>query len=82
MVHLFGSEPWVMALAVATTIKIMQLTKTLHPPGGAVALVGVMSHAEWSFLFTPVLAGSVVLVFCTVVFNNLIAGKPYPKHWL
>jgi CBS-domain-containing membrane protein len=82
MVHLFGSEPWVMALAVATTIKIMQLTKTLHPPGGAVALVGVMSHAEWSFLFTPVLAGSIVLVICTTIFNNLIPGRSYPKHWL
>ena len=82
MVHLFGSEPWVMALAVATAIKVMQLTKTLHPPGGAVALVGVMSRAEWSFLFTPVLAGSIVLVFCTFVFNNLMPGRTYPKHWL
>lgn len=82
MVHLFGSEPWVMALAVATAIKVMQLTKTLHPPGGAVALVGVMSHAEWSFLFTPVLAGSVILVLCTVAFNNLMPGRSYPKHWL
>lgn len=82
MVHLFGSEPWVMALAVATAIKVMQLTKTLHPPGGAVALVGVMSRAEWSFLFTPVLAGSVILVCCTFVFNNLMPGRSYPKHWL
>ncbi len=80
MVHLFGSEPWVMALAVATAIKVMQLTKNLHPPGGAVALVGVMSHAEWDFLITPVLAGSVVLVLCSVAFNNLVPGRPYPKH--
>jgi len=82
MVHLFGSGPWVMALAVATTIKVMQLTKTLHPPGGAVALVGVMSHAEWDFLVTPVLAGSVVMVLCTFAFNNLVPGRSYPKHWL
>jgi CBS-domain-containing membrane protein len=82
MVHLFGSEPWVMALAVATTIKVMQLTKTLHPPGGAVALVGVMSNAKWSFLLTPVLVGSVILVLCTVAFNNLMPGRYYPKHWL
>jgi hypothetical protein len=82
MVHAFGSEPWVMALAVATSIKVMQLTKTLHPPGGAVALVGVMSKAEWSFLFTPVLAGSIILVICTTIFNNLMPGRSYPKHWL
>jgi hypothetical protein len=82
MVNLFGSEPWVMALAVATAIKLMQLTKTLHPPGGAVALVGVMSHAKWEFVFTPVLTGSIVLLLCTVLFNNITPGRSYPQHWL
>lgn len=82
MVYLFGSEPWVMALSVATAIKVMQLTKTLHPPGGAVALVGVMSEANLSFLFTPVLAGSIVLLFCTLIFNNLMPERSYPLHWL
>ena len=79
MVFLFGSEPWVMALAVATAIKLMQLTKTLHLPGGAVALVGVMSKAEVSFIFTPVLLGSIILLFCTIGFNNLMPGRSYPK---
>jgi hypothetical protein len=82
MLNLFGAEPWVMALAVATAIKLMQLTKTLHPPGGAVALVGVMSHAKWEFLFTPVLTGSIVLLLCTIAFNNLMPGRSYPQHWL
>lgn len=80
MVFLFGSEPWVMALAVATAIKLMQLTKTLHPPGGAVALVGVMSNAEVSFIVTPVLLGSIILLLCTMVFNNLMPGRSYPKR--
>lgn len=81
-VHAFGSTPWVMALAVATTIKVMQLTRTVHPPGGAVALVGVMSSANWDFFWTPVLVGSVLIVLCTVIFNNCVPGRPYPRHWL
>ena len=81
LVHFFGSEPWVMALAVATTIKLMQLTTTTHPPGGAVALLGVISHASWSFALTPILFGSVLIVLCTVIFNNLVPGRLYPKHW-
>ena len=80
MVFIFGSEPWVMALAVATAIKLMQLTKTLHPPGGAVALVGVMSDARASFIITPVLLGSIILLFCTIAFNNLMPGRSYPKR--
>ena len=80
MVSIFGSGPWVMALAVATAIKLMQLTKTLHPPGGAVALVGVMSDAKVGFIFTPVLLGSVILLLCTIVFNNLMPGRSYPQR--
>lgn len=82
MVYVFGSEPWVMALSVATAIKVMQLTKTLHPPGGAVALVGVMSQANWTFVLTPVVAGSIILLFCTYIFNNLMPDRSYPRHWL
>ncbi|WP_242028259.1 HPP family protein [Pseudanabaena sp. FACHB-2040] len=82
LVSWFGSDPWVMALAVATTIKVMQLTHTVHPPGGAVALVGVMSGATSEFVLTPVLVGSILLVLCTVVFSHWIPGRPYPKHWI
>ncbi len=82
LVHFFGSVPWVMALAVATAIMLMQLTKTTHPPGGAVALLGVISHASWRFALTPILVGSVLIVLCTVIFNNLVPGRPYPKHWI
>jgi CBS-domain-containing membrane protein len=81
LVLFFGTAPWVEALAVANTIKLMQITKTLHPPGGAVALVGVMGGASWQFFFTPVLAGSIITVFFTYYFNNLISKRPYPKHW-
>lgn len=81
LVQLFGTTPWVMALAVATTIKLMQLTRTVHPPSGAVALLGVLTHASWNYVLTPVLAGSVAIVFFTVLFNNTAPGRTYPKHW-
>jgi CBS-domain-containing membrane protein len=81
-IHWFGTSPWVMAFAVATAIKLMQFTKTLHPPSGAVALLGVLSHASWDFILTPVLIGSIIIVLCTILYNNLVPGRSYPKHWL
>lgn len=81
LVHWFGVGPWVMALAVATTIKLMQITRTVHPPSGAVALIGVMSDATWEFVLTPVLAGSLLLVGCTILFSHWVPGRPYPQHW-
>ncbi len=82
ILHLFGSSPWAMGMAVATAIGMMQLTGTLHPPSGAVALVVMMTKASWQFLLTPALEGSIILVLCAVVFNNLAEERTYPKHWL
>lgn len=82
LVQIFGTAPWVMAMAVATAIKLMQLTRTVHPPAGAVALLGVLTHASWSYVLTPVLAGSIMIVLFTVLFNNTAPGRAYPKHWL
>ncbi len=81
-VHFFGTAPWVMALAVATTIKLMKMTRAIHPPSGAVALVGVMSGVSWQFLFTPVLLGSAIIILWTYIFNNLAPERSYPRHWL
>ncbi len=81
ILHLFGSEPWTMGMAVATAIGIMQLTGTVHPPSGAVALVVMMTKPSWEFLLTPALEGSVILLLCAVVFNNLAEDRTYPKHW-
>lgn len=82
LVALFGTHPLVMALAVATAIAAMQWTRSVHPPAGAVALVGVMSHASWKFVVAPVFCGSLVLVCCTFIFCTFVPGRSYPRHWL
>lgn len=82
ILQFLGSSPWTMGLAVSSAIALMQLTRTLHPPSGAIALVVMMTKPEWKFLITPAFEGSVILVLCAVVFNNLASERTYPKHWL
>lgn len=82
MLHFLGSSPLAMGMAVSTAIGMMQLTGTVHPPSGAVALVVMMTQPNWQFLLTPTLEGSMILVLCAVVFNNLADERTYPKHWL
>jgi CBS-domain-containing membrane protein len=82
ILHLFGSSPWAMGMAVATAIGMMQFTRTMHPPSGAIALVVMMTKADWQFLLTPTLEGSIIMVLCAVVFNNLAEERTYPNHWL
>ena len=45
--QLFGSTLWLAAsLAVSFAIVIMLVTKTLHPPGGATALIAVIGGTK------------------------------------
>jgi len=59
-------DPWSQAaLAVGVAILVMQLLRCLHPPGGASALVAVLSSGQglgWQFLLTP-LALNVAILF-------------------
>lgn len=52
-------------LAIATGglgVSAMLITKTTHPPAGANPILIMASGQGWSFLFTPVLIGAIVIV--------------------
>ena len=68
------------ALAVALAIGLMFACRCLHPPGGAVALLCVLNHADTlAFAIHPVLANSALLVVAGAVIHSL-AGKRYPHR--
>lgn len=78
-----GTAPWVMGLAVGITIALGLVLRCLHPPAGAVALLGVLLRARPIFVVLPVLAGSLLLTGLAAAFSRLGGdGEPYPHHWL
>ncbi len=78
-----GAAPWVMGLAVGVSIALGQALRCLHPPAGAVALLGVLLHARVGFVLMPILSGSLVLVALAVLFSRLHRPlAPYHHHWL
>lgn len=79
--HLFGQGVLVTGLAVGSAIALMMLTKTTHPPAGADPLVVILAGSSWSFLFNPVLIGSLVVVLVALVVNNLDHKRRYPTFW-
>jgi len=83
LLQLLGNGPLPMAIAVGLAIASMQLCRAVHPPAGANPLVIMLAGIDqYSFLLTPVLAGSVTLVVVALVINNLGAGKRWPSYWL
>lgn len=77
---------WVTApLSVSTSIVAMQMTRTLHPPGGATALIAVIGSEKvkelgYAFVLSPVLTGSLILLFTALLFNNMTPDRRYPTR--
>lgn len=75
---------WLAApLAVSLSIIAMQMTRTLHPPGGATALIAVIGTENiqslgYTYVFIPVLLGTLILFLTALLFNNLTANRKYP----
>lgn len=77
------------ALAVASSIVVMQVTKTVHPPGGATALLAVAGSAKiralgfW-YVLSPVASGVFLLLLVAFIVNNIPGNRSYPargKWW-
>lgn len=84
---MFGGDMWLAsAIAVATAIAIMHATKTLHPPGGATALIAVIGGEKvhdlgYLYAIIPVGAGAVIMLAIALIINNLPRSRRYPEFW-
>lgn len=80
--------PWLAAaVAVATAVAAMQVTRTVHPPGGATALIAVIGSDQihalgYLYAFVPVALGAFVLLLIALAVNNLPESRRYPVFWL
>lgn len=81
---LFPDMLWLSApFAVALSIVLMQITKTLHPPGGATALIAVIGsekikHLGYWYVLSPVLSGCIIMLAVALIFNNMTSYRSYP----
>ncbi len=75
------------AVAVATAIAAMHLTRTLHPPGGATALIAVIGSDQihglgYVYVVLPATVGPVLLLLIALLVNNIPESRRYPEIWL
>lgn len=74
------------ALAVSLSILVMQLTLTLHPPGGATALIAIIGSPSihelgYVYILVPVLSGSFILLIIAIIVNNIPSHRHYPESF-
>jgi CBS-domain-containing membrane protein len=85
---LLGGQMWLAAaVAVATAIAVMHLTKTLHPPGGATALIAVIGSEQvhalgYLYALVPAGTGAGAMLLVALAVNNLPRKRYYPEFWV
>ncbi len=83
----FGGTLWVAgSLAASFAIVAMLLTKTLHPPAGATALIAVIGGEKihnlgFLYAFVPAGLGACILLVIALLVNNLSKNRRYPEYW-
>lgn len=81
-----GLGKWVTgSFALAFAIIGMNITHTLHPPGGACALIAVIGgdtvvKLGYGYMLTSI--GAAFMMLCVALIgNNLIPERQYPQYW-
>jgi CBS-domain-containing membrane protein len=86
--NLLNSHMWLASsIAVATAIAVMHATKTLHPPGGATALIAVIGSQEihnlgYFYAIIPAGMGAVIMLVVALLINNIPKSRSYPEFWV
>ncbi|UCF86938.1 MAG: HPP family protein [Nitrospiraceae bacterium] len=86
--QLLHSSMWLAgAVAVATAIAFMHATKTLHPPGGATALIAVIGSEKihnlgYLYAIIPAGLGAVIMLIIALLVNNIPRTRRYPEFWV
>ncbi|MGV3560579.1 HPP family protein [Larkinella arboricola] len=70
------------ALAVSLSIVCMQITKTMHPPAGATALIANIGSEKikslgFGYTLSPVLTGVTILLVIALIVNNIPSSRSY-----
>lgn len=76
------------AFSVSLSVLAMHLTLTMHPPGGATALIYVIGSEKiqslgWEYPLTPIALGTVIMLLIALIVNNMSNNdkRHYPIYW-
>jgi len=74
------------ATAVSVAIMLMHLTRSLHPPGGATALIAIIGGSKihelgYVYVLTPIGLGALLLLLVALLANNISPHRRYPQYW-
>ena len=65
--------------AVGLGVFLMILLNVTHPPAGGNPIIVIIGSSSFSYIISPVIIGSLIVIVFGVVLNRFILSKEYPK---
>ena len=78
----FGISFITLGLSVGVTVTLMMYLKIIHPPAAANPLIALFADVSLNYIIFPVVVGSVVIIFLSILINKILLKRDYPKKWL
>ena len=69
----------IIPLAVGFGVALMILFNVTHPPAGGNPIIVIIGSVSMDYLLSPVISGSIIIIFFAIVLNRLILKKKYPS---
>ena len=67
-------------LAVGFGVFFMILAGVTHPPAGGNPIIVIIGSASFSYIISPIIIGSAIVLVFGVVLNRFILKKEYPRR--
>ena len=66
--------------AVGFGIFLMIILDVVHPPAGGNPIMVIIGSASFDYLFSPIITGTMIILFFGVILNRYILKKNYPQQ--
>jgi CBS-domain-containing membrane protein len=66
--------------AVGFGIFLMIILDVVHPPAGGNPIMVIIGSASFDYLFSPIITGTIIILFFGVILNKYILKKNYPQQ--
>ena len=67
-------------LAVGFGVFFMILAGVTHPPAGGNPIIVIIGSASFSYIISPIIVGSAIVLIFGVVLNRFVLKKEYPNR--
>ena len=70
----------IIPVAVGFGIFLMIILDVVHPPAGGNPIMVIIGSASFDYLFSPIITGTIIILFFGVILNRYILKKNYPQQ--